>query len=118
VVLLPAPKYALLEGVDISFMSEVSTRLDNFDMFSDTQDDLAMSIFGESVALGLDDTGRVLLPKGLSSFAGLSGSAAFVGMGNKFQIWCPEVLEARRDGARKNVQEQRLTLPKNAEGSE
>ncbi len=111
IVLFPSPKYDCLEGVDVSFMEKMSARLDDFDMFSDEQDDMAMSIFGESVSLGLDETGRVLIPKSLLTFAGLSEQAAFVGMGKKFQIWSPKALEARQESARSSIRSQKMTIP-------
>lgn len=112
IVLFPSPKHQCLEGFDVSFMNEMSSRIEHFDMFSDEQDDLAMSVFGQSISLNLDDTGRVLLPKALLSFAQLSEQVAFVGMGKKFQVWSAELLEDRQKTARINVQAQKMTIPR------
>ncbi len=111
-ILFRSPTHQCLEGFDVSFMNEVSDRLDHFDLFSEEQDSLAMSIFGESVSLTLDETGRVVLPSDLIVFAGLTGVAAFVGMGRKFQVWSPERLEERKKVTRSNVQSQKLAIPK------
>lgn len=93
-------------------MEELSQRLDNFDLFSETQDDLAASIFSNSVPLSFDDTGRVMLPKALADHAGITDQALFVGMGTKFQIWNPDDFETRRIDAMSNVQKNKLTVPK------
>jgi len=116
IVLFPSPKHCCLEGFDVSFMEEMTARIDNFDMFSDEQDDLAMSIFGQSVSLTLDETGRVLLPKTLQSFAKISEQVSFVGMGKKFQLWDSQALSARQEQARENVKSQKMTVPKRREG--
>ena len=93
-------------------MQEISRRLENFDLFSEAQDDLAMTVFGDSVQLAFDGEGRVVLPVELMEFAGVVERAAFVGLGNKFQIWDADILSRRREDARRNVRERGLTLPK------
>jgi MraZ protein len=93
-------------------MDELSMRLDEFDLFSDEQDDLATAIFGEAVPLPFDGEGRVVLPAELMEHAGIVERAAFVGMGRKFQIWDPDVLKERRLKAMDNVRKKGLTLPK------
>lgn len=112
VVLFRSPVHDCLEGFDPKFMEDISSRLDNFDMFSETQDDLATAIFGEAVPLSVDDTGRITLNPQLLEHAGLKDTAAFVGLGQKFQIWAPEKLEKRQAEARKNVKSKGLTLPR------
>ncbi len=112
IVLFPSTKYPALEGFSMERMQELSQRLDNFDLFSDTQDDLAASIFGSSVPLSFDETGRVMLSKELAEHANITETALFVGMGVKFQIWNPEAFEKRRVEAMSNVQKNKLTVPK------
>ncbi len=112
IVVFRSHAHPALEGFAWSYMQEISRRLENFDLFSANQDDLATTIFGESVQLPFDGEGRVVLPPDLMSFAGLSEQASFVGLGNKFQIWDSGVLAKRRTQARKNVQDGNLTLPR------
>ena len=88
-------------------MQEIGARLDNFDLFSAEQDDLATSVFGTAVQISMDGEGRIILPKDLIDFAGFDERAAFVGLGPKFQIWSPENFEARREAARQSVQSPR-----------
>ncbi len=98
-------------------MQEIGKRLDNFDLFSAEQDDLATSIFGTAVQLSMDGDGRIILPSDLMGFADLSEKASFVGMGAKFQIWDPSGFDQRRNVAREAVQSKGLTIPKSAGGS-
>ncbi len=111
IVLLPSNKFAALEGFGIDMMHELSARLDRFDLFSDTQDDLAAVIFGQATQLAFDDTGRIGLPKELLAHANITDNALFVGLGNKFQIWEPKAFAARREEAMQQVQNKKLTLP-------
>ena len=86
-------------------------------MFSADQDDLATSIFGESVQLPFDGDGRIILPANIIEYADLGEQCAFVGMGRKFQIWNPSAFEARKSEARENVKSRGVTIPKTAGGA-
>lgn len=116
VVLFRSNTHQCLEGFAWSYMQEIGKRLDNFDLFSAEQDDLATSIFGTAVQLSMDGDGRIILPADLIDFSGLNEQASFVGMGAKFQIWSPENFEQRRITAREAVQSKNLTIPKAAGG--
>ncbi len=112
VVLVRSSTHPALEVFAWSYVQEISRRMENFDLFSTEQDDLAMSIFGDSVQVPMDNDGRIVIPAELLAFCGIDERASFVGMGNKFQIWNTDTLEQRREEARKNVRERGLTLPK------
>jgi MraZ protein len=116
VFLARSANHACLEGFDWSYMAELSTRLDDFDLFSPQQDDLATAIFGDAHQIPFDGEGRIMLSQELVDYAGIEDRAAFVGLGRKFQLWNPEALEARRSQAHHNVREKRLTVPKSAQG--
>ena len=113
VVLYPSYKNNAIEGVSVDTMMTLGDRMDdNFAMFSDEHDDMATVLFGESIQLSFDENGRVSLPQEFIDFANLEGEMAFVGMGNKFQIWNPVALESHKKLARKSVQSKKMTLPK------
>ena len=115
VVLFRSNVHPALEGFAWSHMAEIGKRLDNFDMFSEDQDDLATTLFGEAVQVPFDGEGRIVLPVELMEFAGIVDRASFVGLGGKFQIWDPAIFEKRREEARRAVREKHLTLPKGGE---
>lgn len=112
VVLFRSNNHVCLEGFAYSYMQALSDRIDNFDLFSSEQDDLATAIFADSIQLPLDSDGRIIIPQNFVEFASIEESAAFVGLGQKFQIWNPDALEKRRDDARKTVTKKNLTVPK------
>ena len=116
VVLFRSNVHSCLEGVPWSYMEEVGKRLENFDFLSSEQDDLATTIFGSAVQLPLDGDGRIILPADLIEFSELADKVSFVGLGNKFQIWNPELFVRRQEIARRAVQSQGLTIPKNKVG--
>lgn len=118
VVVFVSHQYSCLEGFDFAKMDEIGERMDHFDLFSDEQDDLATTIFGESVQLFFDSEGRVTLPEEFMRASGIDERATFVGLGRKFQIWSPELFERRKAQARGAVQDRKLTLPKSPGGGE
>ena len=118
VVLFRSNVHQCLEGFAWSYMQEIGKRLDNFDLFSAEQDDLATSIFGTAVQLPLDGDGRIILPSDLIDFSSLGEKASFVGMGSKFQIWDPSNFEQRREVARQSVQSKGMTIPKISGGKD
>ena len=48
----------------------------------------------------IDGDGRIILPEGLRTHAGLQIQVTFVGLGDKFQMWEPRAFEERRERAR------------------
>jgi len=89
----PRFKQKALEACDATYMRRLSESLDDLDMFSDEQDDLASVILANTHELTFDPEGRVTMPSDLSDYAGLDGDALFVGQGPRFQIWQPSAFE-------------------------
>ncbi len=112
IVLFRSNNHKALEGFSMDRMDGLSDRLDHFDMFSDAHDDMATAIFAESVPLSIDGDGRIIIPQELIDYAGFDGQVAFVGLGQKFQLWSPATLKTRKEEARKNISSKGLTLPK------
>ncbi len=58
---------------------------------------LEYGILGECKELQFDGAGgRIVLPQKFVEAAGISGEVAFVGLGERFEIWSKERLEAKR----------------------
>ena len=49
------------------------------------------TLFGSTEEIAIDGSGRIILPPGLRRRAGITDSALFVGTGETFEIWSPEV---------------------------
>ena len=67
-------------------------------------------LLGSAQRLGYDKTGRIVLPDSLRAHAGLTSSATFVGLGNRFQIWSPETHEARKAAMESRVKASPLVM--------
>jgi len=75
--------------------------------YSDERDELSVALYGDVHILSLDQDGRIVLPEALRAHAGVSGQIAFVGLGEKFQMWEPARFAERRARARQKVQDHR-----------
>lgn len=91
----PSFTAAAIEGCSEEFMSRVSESISELDLFSEEQDDLASILLSSAHALPFDPEGRVILPDVLIQHAKLDAEAAFVGRGQSFQIWNPEIYRER-----------------------
>jgi len=107
----PSFKFPAIEASGETFIERVAASLDDLDMFSDEQDDLAAVILENAHSLPFDPEGRVILPKDLVEHAGLKDEAVFVGRGTRFRIWAPDAYEQHRTEAFENARRRGATLP-------
>ena len=84
--------------------------MDDLDLFSQAQDDLAATIFADAHQLPFDGDGRIVLPEALVQHANINEQAAFVGRGPMFQIWNPDAFAKFQDEARARVKKEGATL--------
>lgn len=107
----PLFKSPAIEVCGEAFMSRIAESVDELDLFSDEQDDMASVILESAHALPFDPEGRVVLPPELLEHAGISGEAMFVGRGARFQVWDPETYRAHSKKAFERARARRATLP-------
>jgi MraZ protein len=91
----PLFKQPAIEACDETFMERIAESLDDLDMFSDEQDDLASVVLENAHALAFDPEGRIVLPPELLDHAGITDKALFVGRGKRMQIWNPDAYASR-----------------------
>lgn len=99
-----------IEACGIDRMAGLSESLDEMELFSEAQDDLAATIFADAHRLPFDGEGRIMLSPVLAEHAGITDMAAFVGRGATFQIWEPEAFRAHQEQARARARSQGATL--------
>jgi MraZ protein len=104
-------KDAAIEGAGDAFMDDIVNRLDDLELFSDEQEDLAAVILQNSFQLPFDPEGRVVLPRIVMDHAGLTSEAVFAGRGRRFQIWQPEAYEENNLQTFERVRSRGATLP-------
>jgi MraZ protein len=78
--------------------------------YSDERDELSVALYGDVQILQIDQDGRIVLPQGLRAHAGIGAEVAFVGLGEKFQMWEPGRFAERRQRARAKVDAHRRLL--------
>jgi len=81
--------------------------------YSDERDELSVALYGDVQILAIDQDGRIVLPERLRTHLGLAAGAAeiaFVGLGEKFQLWEPGRFTRRRQQAREKVNAHRRLL--------
>ena len=79
-----------LEAFGNTLLSQFQQRLDKYDpLFSENYDEEAQVVLAAAQSLNFDDEGRVRIPDDLIAHAGITERVAFVGLGQKFQMWDP-----------------------------
>ena len=99
-----------IEACGMDRMNQLSESLDNFDPFSNEQNDMAAVLFGAAVQLPFDGEGRIMLPDRLRAGAGIVDRTVFVGCGKTFQMWAPEAHAEFAAEARDRARESRAGL--------
>ena len=90
IVAFPSFRAPAIEALDRARMEHLSQSTDDLAQFSEAHDDLSVAIFANAAELAFDGEGRIMLPETLAKHAGIDEMAAFVGLGQTFQIWNPE----------------------------
>ena len=110
-ILRPSHQHPCIEAWPAAAFHALAAPLAQYDVFSDTQDDLATALYSDALELAADKEGRIVLPQALRDHAGITDAIEFMGIGRIFQIWHPEAARLRREQARASAQSKRLTLP-------
>jgi MraZ protein len=91
IVVFPSPEgLPAIDGAGIDWLENLSANFGTANPFAPKLRQARMALFGQVERLGFDPEGRVILTRGLMEQANISDSAAFIGMGETFQIWQPE----------------------------
>ncbi len=99
-----------IEGMGVDRMQRLSESVDQLDVFSEDQDDLASAIFADAQMMSFDTEGRIIIPPHLLEHAHIKDMVAFVGRGATFQMWNPELFEDHQKNARTRIHDKRATL--------
>ena len=93
-----------------ALLKEIDALLESKPPYSREREDLATALLGASEILRLDAEGRLVLGDRHRAALGLSDEAAFVGCGQKFQIWEPSRFVAHLEEAKARVRRLRAEL--------
>ena len=64
------------------------------------------------IELPFDSDGRVILPKNLMEFAGIKDKATFIGKGQTFEIWEPEMFNEYLKNAKEQIKNNPFSIKK------
>jgi MraZ protein len=110
-ILRPSHQHPCIEAWPAAAFHALAAPLDQYDVFSDTQDDLATALYSDAHEIEPDKEGRIVLPERLLRHAGITEAMEFMGLGKIFQIWHPDAAERRRIEARERARSRGLTIP-------
>ena len=85
----PAIDRPALDAGGNALLAEIETLIGRFPPYSEEREQFSAALYGPCEILKLDGEGRAILSEPLKTHAGIVDTAAFVGLGHKFQIWEP-----------------------------
>lgn len=94
----------------MSRMEQLAAATDKLGVFDNQLDDLTAMLFADARQLAFDVTGRIVIPSDLLAHAGITDTAIFVGRGNSFQVWNPDLFRAAQDAALSRLRDTRPNL--------
>jgi MraZ protein len=110
VIVYPSFKNPCIEACSFATLEKIVQIIQNLDPYSPERDAFEAVILGEATQLPLDNEGRVILPGTLLEQVGITQQACFIGKGDVFEIWDPEVLENYLQSARQVAKDNRMLL--------
>jgi len=110
IILYKSLKHNSIEGCSGDRIKDIADRINKLDIFSEDQDDFAMSIFSEIIPTNIDKEGRFLLPDYLKKHSNITSEVTFVGQGHYFQIWEPKAAIERQKKSRARLIKKKKSL--------
>ena len=101
----PSPTLNSIEGCTFNRIKKLSDAIDSLGPFSEERSTFSSSILADSHQIEYDSEGRAILPAELLSSIGIIDEVAFVGMGETFQMWMPEIYNNYKKENQKQTQE-------------
>ena len=82
-----------LEGYSIASINEVDDLVSQLPRYSREREILERMLNAQSSYAQIDDNGRLVLSLKLRKLINVDSEAIFVGMGDKFEVWEPQIYE-------------------------
>ncbi|BDD09794.1 transcriptional regulator MraZ [Fulvitalea axinellae] len=97
VVLRMSPERCLLIYAVPEF-ERIASRISGLDEFNPGHRKLQRLFYRSVREVGLDSAGRILLPKAMIAHANLGKDALLIGMGDRLEVWNPEICDESLSG--------------------
>ena len=83
-------------------LARLERQIDAADPFSPEANSMSLLVHGGGVYMRLDQEGRLMVTDFIRSFTGITDHVAFVGRGDHFQLWHPDVFQDMQRVARED----------------
>jgi MraZ protein len=110
IIAYPSIKNQCIEACGLGRIEELSQIIEKLDPYSPERDAFETIILGGSTQLSFDGEGRVILPKELMDYASIDNQVSFVGKGQVFEIWNPEIFKKHSEKAKEIAYSNKLLL--------
>jgi MraZ protein len=97
IVIYPSLKNKCIEVWPEYKMQDMINTIDKLELFSKERDAFQTVVFSQSCSLNLDSEGRVIVPKSMLETIQVVDKLMFVGKGNVFEMWNPNLFEIYLD---------------------
>ncbi|MGR4001093.1 MAG: hypothetical protein OD811_04815 [Alphaproteobacteria bacterium] len=99
-----------LEGVSTKTLHDSFNALRNqYEMYSEEYE-AAISILSDATSLSWDTGGRVQLPERLLKKADIQNEITFVGLGDRFRMWNPNIYQKHLTTIAQTTKDKKITL--------
>jgi len=109
-ICFPSITGGCMEGGGPSYLQTLRAMIEAIDPYEDARQALEHATLGSCLQLPIDKDGRVTITQKFSQHARIDDQVAFVGLGERFEIWSPDALQQRDDEIRKLAFEKRGLL--------
>lgn len=109
-VLRTSHMYSCIEASSRAVFQHLVDSIKRLDHFSEEREAFEAGLLADSQVMRLDGDGRFVLPEEMIAEVGLTEAIAFMGKGERFEIWDADAARAHVAEAKRLVRERRLTL--------
>ena len=85
-----------LEVISENYMYMIYEKISAFTVGSKERTSLEAKYYTNVQEIKLDSEGRIILPKDYAAWTSIDAEVLFAGMGDRFEMWCPERYEGPR----------------------
>jgi MraZ protein len=85
---------------------QIADRVESSPLGEEGARDFARTFYSSAETCGIDRNGRLLLPESLKQVAGLGDKVTFAGVGQRVELWNPELWEQRSRANRPQFEQQ------------
>ena len=88
--------FKFLEVFSESYMDMIDQKISSFSVGSREKIALESKYYTNVQEIKLDSEGRIILPRDYATWTSIDAEVLFAGMGDRFEMWCPERYEGPR----------------------